>query len=233
MRRLIWDFAGRTYNIVGNLMSRLKWCSVSNLNTPVTFNIGHWTLIELLAKSLIILRVCAGRSEPLLVAHTTLLLVCTVCDDSILVRYVKPTTLPLSCTSANSKDLDFIRVFTVCLLEDETIFRNRNANFICKLLQVTPQYRDTIDHPKFKYQARRNNLLVPKGVITCRHRSKYSFSDVYFKRHYTINQMSFYCSGYCRLPVFKSRTKWKTHSYLCTTMLWRRENINPFHSGYQ
>ena len=40
--------------------------------------------------------------------------------------------------------------------------------------------------PSLKYQARRNNLLVPKGVITCRHRSKHSFGDVYFKRRYTI-----------------------------------------------
>ena len=33
--------------------------------------------------------------------------------------------------------------------------------------------------PSLKYQARRNNLLVPKGVITCRHRSKHSFGDVH------------------------------------------------------
>ena len=40
--------------------------------------------------------------------------------------------------------------------------------------------------------------------------------------------MSFYCSGYCRLPVFKSRTN-KKHIPTCGL----RENINPFHSGYQ
>ena len=37
-----------------------------------------------LAKSLIRLRVCAGKSEHLLVRHTTLLLVCAVCEISIL-----------------------------------------------------------------------------------------------------------------------------------------------------
>ena len=85
----------------------------------------------LLAKSPIRLRVCAGRSEPLPVAHITLLLVCNVCEGSILGRYVKPSTIytyNISCNLANSKDLDFIRVFTVCLLVDKTIFRNRNAN---------------------------------------------------------------------------------------------------------
>ena len=37
-----------------------------------------------LAKSLIRLRVCAGKSEHLLVRHTTLLLVCAACEISIL-----------------------------------------------------------------------------------------------------------------------------------------------------
>ena len=40
--------------------------------------------------------------------------------------------------------------------------------------------------PSLKYHARRNNLLVPKKVITCRHISKYRFRDVFFKRRYTI-----------------------------------------------
>ena len=59
--------------------------------------------------------------------------------------------------------------------------------------------------PSLKYQARRNNLLVPKGVITCRHRSKHSFGDVYFKRRYTIIKPDvILLLGYCRLPVFKA-----------------------------
>ena len=52
----------------------LKMMFGRNLNTHI--------VLKLLAKSLIRLCVCAGRSEPLLVAHTTLLLVCTVCDGS-------------------------------------------------------------------------------------------------------------------------------------------------------
>ena len=52
------------------IAKRSKWCSVCNTHR----------VFKLLGKSLIRLRVCAGRSEPLLVAHTTLLLVCTVCE---------------------------------------------------------------------------------------------------------------------------------------------------------
>ena len=52
-----------------------KWCLVSNLNTHIILK---------LAKSLIRLRVCAGKSEHLLVRHTILLLVCAVCEISIL-----------------------------------------------------------------------------------------------------------------------------------------------------
>ena len=56
------------------------------------------------------------------------------------------------------KKTDDLRAMTTLgsrTLVDKTIFRNRNTNFICKLLQMTPQYRDTIDHPKFRVSSQK------------------------------------------------------------------------------
>ena len=64
MRRLVWAFAGRTYHIVEILMSRLKFLSCYDA-----------TLWSVTRKGLlwVVVYAGAGWSEPLLVAHTTLL----------------------------------------------------------------------------------------------------------------------------------------------------------------
>ena len=96
-----------------------KWCSVSSL-----------TVIEIfkpMAKALISLRVCAGWSEPLLVAHTTLLEI--LCHGSYIKLYH-----PL----ASRKNIGFFSIYS--LLSSSQFSNQCKADFHLLTLNIPPLF---------------------------------------------------------------------------------------------